>query len=229
MFHTVVSQWNWTERGRGFLLCCIYIMFTLWQTNISHPPTLPVRGELVMIVSYPLAMPGRSFSLGKYSEQGEGSRKLRNAPLVQGTELCFPFTPLAQWGLSLSLTGRHRRGRRCQFPQEFKGNTTTHAALSAGTLQEPVAAPASPYLESQVICQTDFMPLDEVYAQKGALQVWKPWNGQDILVLLFCIHRNIDILYYLTIEGKMIINLRFKKKNNHKREKKKNPNKFFSI
>lgn len=47
-----------------------------------------------MIVSYPLAMTGRSFSLGKYSEQGEGrSQKLSNPPVVQGTS-CAPLTLL---------------------------------------------------------------------------------------------------------------------------------------
>lgn len=35
-------------------------------------------------------MLGSSFSLGKYSEQGEGSQKLSNPPAVQGTS-CAPL------------------------------------------------------------------------------------------------------------------------------------------
>lgn len=36
------------------------------------------------------------------------------------------------------------------------------------------------------------MSLHEIWAQKEALQVWKPWNGQDILVLSLCIQLSFD-------------------------------------
>lgn len=120
-------------------------------------------------------MPGRSFSLGKYSEQGEGSQKLSNPPPRQGAVLPFHSScPVS------TVTQSDRKAQEARFPQQSKDNTTAHIVLSAGTCSR---------LLLHIILHHGLF----------AIQILHPWvkfeprkkhcksESLEILVLLFCI------------------------------------------